>query len=237
MAHIRMHVDQANGELPMVCMRCGDPASVVKSKKLSWYPRWILVLILLGVPGLVIMVILALALRKSAWLQAPLCERHQGHWNMRGAVTWIGTILVVLICAGALFAFIALERRPRPGSADLSPLLCIGSLALFVVWLIVLAVMQSTQIRPDEITSTHILLNGVSDEFVQAVEDAEIERRVRLRQMQVEDEEERETRRPRSARRYDDETDVPPRPRGPASEGIEEDRPARPAPPSDAFEA
>src|SRR6516162_11189643 len=170
MAHMRMHVDQANGGLPMVCMRCGDPALVVKSKKLSYYPRGLLFLVLLGAPGLVLLLILALALRKTALLQAPLCERHQGHWTIRAVISWAGTILVVLLCTAGLAFFIALIDWRQRHAEDLGGLVCLASLGVFVVWLIVLAVLQNTAIRPDEITRTHILLNGVSDEFVQAVE-------------------------------------------------------------------
>src|SRR5260370_41962387 len=99
------------------------------------------------------------------------------------------------------------------------------------MWIIVMAVTQNTAIHPDEITRTHILLSGVSEAFVQAVEDAEIERRVRLRQMQVEDEEGQAKRRPRMLRPYEDERDEPPLLRKPGSEAIQEDPPPRPAPP------
>ena len=77
MAHIRLHVRQADGNLPMVCMRCGDPATVVKSKTLSWFPRWTFVLMLAHV---LVFVIVAAILTRRARLQAPFCEQHQGHW-------------------------------------------------------------------------------------------------------------------------------------------------------------
>jgi hypothetical protein len=90
--------------------------------------------------------------------------------------------------------------------------------------------MHNTSIRPDEITYTHILLNGVSDAFVTAVEEAEIERRVRLRKWEYEDEAERAPRR----RTSDVDDSLPQKPA--SSDAFEEDRP-RHAPPGEAFEA
>ncbi len=88
--------------------------------------------------------------------------------------------------------------------------------------------MYNTSIRPDEITRTHMLLNGVSEAFVDAVEEAEIERRVRLRQWQEADEAER----PR--RVLADDVDAVP-PKRASSDGFAEDRPRRTRP-SDAIE-
>jgi hypothetical protein len=233
MAHMRLHIQQADGHLPMVCMRCGAPATVVKTKKMSWYPRWIIVFLLLGLIGIVISGILALVLRKRARLQAPFCEHHQGHWTMRTVIAWVATILANAIAVGSIASFIALENaRPRQPAADiLLPWLCVGSIGIFVVWLLVIAILQNTAIRPEEITRTHILLNGVSEEFVNAVEEAEIERRVRLRQWEYEDEAEEMPHRPAV-----DKSGTSDRP--PSSDAFEEKARRRSAPPPpDAFEA
>jgi hypothetical protein len=229
MAHIRLHVKQADGGLPMVCMRCGEPATVVKTKKMSYYPRGLLLLVLAGAPGLIILVVLALVLRKRARLQAPLCDQHQSHWPIRLAISWAAAIAAILFGVATVVLLILLENAgPRQGDV-FSPFLCFGGLVVFIGLLILLAVVQNTAIRPDEITATHILLNGVADAFVTAVEEAEIERRVRLRQWEYEDEAERPLRRHAG----DDEESRPRRP--PSSDAFEEDRP-RPAPPNDAFE-
>jgi hypothetical protein len=228
MAHIRLHVQQADGGLPMVCMRCGEPATIVKTKKMSYYPRWLLVFVLAGAPGIVILVILALILRKRATLQAPLCDRHQGHWTIRTAISWTAAIAVVLVGIASVVLLILLEENAGPRNADIFALfLCVGGVIVFVGLLILLAILQNTAIRPDDITRTHILLNGVSDAFVTAVEEAEIERRVRLRQWEVEDEADR------APRRYTGD-DEPPLRRPPSTDAFEEG-PPRPAPQSDAF--
>jgi hypothetical protein len=231
MAHIRLHVQQANGGLPMVCMRCGETATVVKSKKMTWYPRWIIFLILLSLPGIVLMVILAMVLRRSAQLQAPLCERHRGHWTVRVIAIWATSGLLALMGFAAVAAFIAIEvsRRFDNQQADtLGMLICLGGAIGFVGWLVILVIVQNTMIRPDEITRTHILLNGVSEAFVNAVEEAEIERRVRLRQWQDADDREL-TPRQRSG-------DLSQPSKSPSVEAIEEERRPRPAPPGNAVE-
>src|SRR3954469_16324248 len=116
MAHIRLHVQQADGHLPMVCMRCGTPATVIKTKKMSWYPRWIVVIavVLCGVPGIILALILYFAIRKTARLQAPLCEEHQGHWTTRLIINWVVGILAVSVSVGLFIGFIALnDARAR----------------------------------------------------------------------------------------------------------------------------
>jgi hypothetical protein len=232
MAHIRLHVQQAEGHLPMVCMRCGAPATVLKVKKMSWYPRWIIVLIVVGAPGLLLGLILALVLRKTARLHAPLCEDHQGHWTTRLVINWVIGVLAIGLSVGGFIGFIALDSaRPRgPNTDGLMAMMCIGSLVAFFGWLIMAAILHNTSIRPDEITRTHILLAGVSETFVDAVEEAEIERRVRLRQMQEEDKLDR----PRRVSADENAPDLPPR-RSTGSDAFAEDRPRR-APPSDAIE-
>jgi hypothetical protein len=233
MAHIRLHVQQADGHLPMVCMRCGAPATVVRTKKLSWYPRWIVLVavLLCGLPGMIVALVLYLALRKTARLQAPLCEEHQGHWSTRLIINSVAGVLAAVLGSGGFIAYIVVASGNRPRFPDaelLEPLLCLGSIAIFVLWVIIAAVLYNSSIRPDEITATHILLNGVSEAFVDAVEEAEIERRVRLRQMQIEETQDR------PYRVLAEDTDAGP-PRPATSDAFEEDRRRR-APPPGAFE-
>jgi hypothetical protein len=226
MAHIRLHVQQADGHLPMICMRCGAPATGVKSKKMAWYPRAIVLLVLLSLPGVVLLVILGLILTRRARLQAPFCDRHQGHWLIRTTIMWTATAVLIAVGIGVIALMVSVTGRRELEDA-VFPFACFGSVALMIGWLILLAVLAHTAIRPDEITRTHMLLNGVSEEFVQAVEEAEIERRVRLRQWQVEDE-------AAGPVAHDDKRPPPRKPS--VTDAIEEPRPPRPAPPPDAFE-
>lgn len=210
MAYLRLHVQQADGQLPMVCMRCGEPATVVKTKKMSWFPRWVFWLILVHV---LIFGIVALIATRRARLQAPFCEQHQGHWPFRQIL--LGLSLVGIVLYGIIVVVFFLNAPQR--NADLfGPFILVGSVVLVVGWLIGFTILQNTGIRAAEITKTHMLLAGVSEAFVQAVEEAEIERRVRLRQWENEDAE--------------------PAPRiWHSPEHIQEDFPPRPGLPPDAF--
>jgi hypothetical protein len=206
-AYIRLHVQQADGQLPMVCMRCGEPATLVKTKKMAWFPRWVFLLFLVH---LLVLVVVALILTKRARLQAPLCEQHRWHWLVRQVFVGLSLLGLAVYVAG----LVAFFMNAAPPQADqLAPFVILGGMSLFAVWLIAIIVLQSTAIRAAEITKTHILLAGVSEAFVQAVEEAEIERRVRLRQWDYEDDEPA-PRRPYSPRAIGEDftprTDLPP---------------------------
>ena len=48
MAEIRLGLDEADGDLPEVCMCCGEPATLIRTKRMRWFPPWVNLLILLG---------------------------------------------------------------------------------------------------------------------------------------------------------------------------------------------
>src|ERR1700722_12168700 len=85
MAHLTADTREANGYFPAVCMVCGQPATMTKTKAMSWCPPWVGVLILFGVlPYAVVAAILT----KRAAVQAPFCDRHHGHWVNRLLLLW-----------------------------------------------------------------------------------------------------------------------------------------------------
>src|SRR5579871_4414997 len=67
-------------DLPEVCMRCGAPATVVRSRKFSWQPQWVIVLLFFG---LLPYLIVAIILTKRARVEVPLCDTHKNHWRWR----------------------------------------------------------------------------------------------------------------------------------------------------------
>jgi hypothetical protein len=66
----RYEVDQ--NLLPSLCIRCGRPAELWKSKKFAWYPPWVLALILIGwgIPYIIV----ALVLTQRMTVRVPLCH-------------------------------------------------------------------------------------------------------------------------------------------------------------------
>jgi hypothetical protein len=214
MARMRLNIREAEGDLPMVCMRCGAPATVVRHKKMSWYPRWVWILILVN---LLIVIIVAMILTKRARLQAPLCDEHKNHWSNRLLIGF-GSFALLMLLVIAVIALMSNASRDVQNS--LGGIAVLGCLAAGLAWLVLLAVLGSTAIRPAEITDTDLLLDGVSPTFVDAFEEAQRERQVRLWEIRH--------------GRHDDDDEYVPRPVRPA-DAIEADEPPQ-RPPRDAIE-
>ena len=173
MPSIRLFRDEVGeGALPRVCMRCGKVATCTIRKTFSWHAQWIDILIFVGLlvftPLFLVGVVCALAmtLRMRVWV--PLCDEHKNYWKWRSVYIAGGTILF-LILGGALLAFMV-TRPAGQETSDLIGLVCVLPGAIALVWLISAAIIQSTMIRPSEITTDSIRLGRVAREFVAAVE-------------------------------------------------------------------
>jgi hypothetical protein len=153
--------DSGDVDLPDVCMKCGAPAAVRKSKNFSWFPPWIWVLLI--VCGLLPFAIVALIMTKRRRVEVPLCEEHKNHWIWRQIVVIGG--FFALFGVGFVAWVAMLDDRGRPND-NLFGLLCIGWVVGLIAWLILAVILQSTSVRATEITDTSITLGGVSDAFI-----------------------------------------------------------------------
>lgn len=222
MPEIRLHLREADGDLPDVCMLCAEPATAVRTKNMQWCPPWVGVLLL---AGLLPYVIVALILTKRARVQGPFCDEHKGHWLNRTLMIWGSLVLVGLIELGVLVIFVA-----TTGNNDQSPIggfACLGGMLLLLAWVIFIIILQNTAIRPREITDKEIVLKGVSDGFVEAVREADLAYRARAkkRRSRIDDEEDEDEDRPRKRMRIvedDEEEDRPHKGKRPPSDAIEE---------------
>jgi hypothetical protein len=213
MAEIRLDREEADGYLPNICMCCGEEATVFKTRKMSWCPPWVGVLILVAWP---VWLAVTIIMTKRTTIQAPFCDQHKGHWfNRTLLISLTGVALAAIVIPAFIFA-ITLGDRPGRGN-DFAPFVCIGGVVLFVVWLILVIIAQSTAIRPKEITDYEITLQGVSNEFVDAMEERDRARRSRRRQRRDELDDD-----------YDDEEDEdeppPPRKKAPSSDAIRDEK-------------
>jgi hypothetical protein len=178
--------------LPDLCMRCGAPATTHKSRNFAWYPTWISSLIVVGLfcnALLIVGIILAAVMAKRMRVSVPLCDAHKNHWFMRGVIILVSFVGLLGLAA----IVIALSAK------DFVWILIIGLLIALVGWLILIGVLQSTSIRPTEITDNRITLRGVADSFAEAVASAR-----ELRGGEEEDYGDRATRRRGDADDYDD---------------------------------
>ncbi|MBN9520263.1 hypothetical protein J0H58_17330 [bacterium] len=202
MARVRLRWDETRGdELPEVCMRCGAPADVHRGRTFSWHPQWVL-LLLFG--GLLPFLIVAVILTKRMRVEVPLCDAHKNHWLARAAVIW--TTFFGLIGLGV----VAMLLMGPQGNDPVGGYVCAGTVVGLFIWLISAAILQSTSIRPVEITADDITLTRVASGFVDALRDqrdAARDRR-RLRRDDYDDEDdEYEDDRPRRQRRYREDDD------------------------------
>ncbi len=179
MAKVKMDFDDLNEyELPDICLQCGAPAEERKNKLYSWYHPAINLLIFGGLPGWVVLAILSQVLAKRRKVRRPLCAKHINQFPWRTATVWGGFALVVVIAVTAFLVAISNDRIGR--SNELAGLICVGVIAVFLVWVLVVVVIQSATIRPIVITDNSITLTNVSKKFALAYE-VEIEQAPRSR--------------------------------------------------------
>jgi tetrahydromethanopterin S-methyltransferase subunit C len=161
MASIRLGRYEVEHEhLPQVCIRCGAPATVRRKKQFSWYPPWVWAIIVVALlPGAIV----AMVLTKKMKMKAPLCDQHKNHWRWRALVT-VGGLIALLGLGAAIMPFMDQLNRD-----DTLGFVCLGWVGVLLVWLVVVAVVQLTAVRPTEITDHSMTLTGVADGFVEAM--------------------------------------------------------------------
>ena len=161
------------GRLPSLCMRCGEPATLTKTKKFSWHPSWVYLLLLVN---LLVCLIVALIMTKRVTVPVPLCEKHKNQFLWP---TLLG-VAALLLLLGALFGGVALagaleEVLDRDARDVFFVVWFVGGLALFLAVLITACVVQIRTIRPTEITDRSIILTNVAPKFVDALEAGDLD--------------------------------------------------------------
>jgi hypothetical protein len=76
----------AGGRLPACCVWCGEPAMTWPTRKFTWHPPWMYLLIPLG---LLVYAIAALSAQKTWELDIPLCEADRRARGNRIAIGWL----------------------------------------------------------------------------------------------------------------------------------------------------
>lgn len=174
MPQVRLDLCEADGQLPPVCIVCGAPAYHYRTKRMSYWPRWTIPLFFVH-PYLWGLGLIAFS--KSARVRAPFCHQHQRHWSSRRRlIWWVGAFLGTAAGLG----FIAASHFHEPGAANLYKFACVGVSAGLIFWLILVAIVHATEVGPAVITNTEIVLKGVSEEFVEAVQEADRARLERI---------------------------------------------------------
>jgi hypothetical protein len=142
-----------DAELPYVCIKTNRPADVWLPRTVSWYPKWTLVLLPLG---LIVWLIVAGVLRRQATIRVGLCESRRAGRVWTIVLAWGGVVLSLgLLILGAI-----LEKR-QPEAVWLIPV----GIVLFFGSAIVGATLP-TIVSAAYLTEDHIWLKGVHPDYL-----------------------------------------------------------------------
>ena len=151
MAELRLKGSQTRADrLPEVCMACGQPSATHKNKNFAWYPKWTLLLIFVHV---LVFAIVASLLTKRMRVDVPLCDKHSGYFWKRLVLILLSCLLLALIGLGG-----GILVADQFGN-DAAGIVCLGASVLFLLWLVMVVVIQQTMIRAKEITDRSITLS------------------------------------------------------------------------------
>ena len=147
-----MYVPQSNTTLPNLCVKCAQPATVMKNKTYAWVPQWVAFLFVLGaLPYLIV----AMIIRKSIKLQVGMCAEHQKTQRTRKI---IGIVLLLLVVP-----FIAVMVQFGDNGAIAGVFL---GLAMFLTGLFYLVFGMNCYLRPLFIDKSYAKFRGPCDEFL-----------------------------------------------------------------------
>jgi hypothetical protein len=155
-------LEAEEGELPPLCLRCGQPAEVYCPQKLSAQPGWTYCLLLFTFwPFLILMPLV----RRNARILAPLCTTHKNYWRRR-RLPAIGSVAAVLLVLFILYLVIdGLDLIESPFILMWMMFWLAGLLWLGRTALLFLNALCALEINEDELT-----LNGVSPRFVLCIQ-------------------------------------------------------------------
>lgn len=168
MASIQLSRYEAEeGDLPDVCMCCGEPATERKRRRFVSHPLWVYLLLPLGyLPYVVVAAILTENIR----CYTLFCPRHKNHWFVRNLIVWGAFAAILVLILGGVFLVGSLSGTVSRSTENiLFGSLCVGSFVLMLCWFISIPLTQITAIHPADTTERHLTLKRVSPAFVEAV--------------------------------------------------------------------
>lgn len=142
----------ADASLPHRCVRCNEPSvDPTKTRKVYWHSSWIYVLILVNV---LIYAVVALIVRKKAFIAPGLCSTHKTHRGIGIAVAW-----VILLASLALMGM---------GVANGTPGETVGGILLILVAVIV-SMRVTPILRARRIDAQYVRLKGCGTAFLDSL--------------------------------------------------------------------
>jgi hypothetical protein len=155
-----------DGDLPNVCMRCGEPATVRKRRLFVSHPLWIYVLLPFWfVPYAIVAAILTQRVR----CYSHFCPRHKNHWLTRALIIWGGFPVLLALYGAGFFIAAWIEESGNISNDTLGAMAAVWNLGLLLLWLTSIPFCQLTAIHPANVTERRLTLQRVAPAFVEAV--------------------------------------------------------------------
>jgi hypothetical protein len=168
MASIQLSRYEAEeGDLPDVCMCCGEEATERKRRRFISHPLWVYLLMPFGyIPYVIVAAILTEHIR----CYTLFCPRHRNYWFIRNLFVWGALVVVLALIVGGFFLALWLSGQVDKSSEGIVfGSFCFGTVLLLFGWLISIPISQVTAIHPANATERRLTLKRVCPEFVEAV--------------------------------------------------------------------
>lgn len=153
----RTLVMDKHAELPNRCVKSNQPADRWLKRRLAWHHPAIVLTVF---AGLLVYIIIALVVRKTATIQIGLSEEWYAKRRRATIIGW----LLVLTGIGMLVAGIAMVGKKGDVGG---PLILFG--ILVALGGAIGGLMGSRMVYPRKITNTHVWLKGVCPEFLEGL--------------------------------------------------------------------
>lgn len=151
-----------DARLPPRCVKCNAPVAKYLTKKMSWHTPILYLLIVF--PGLLIYIVVALIVRKSANVMPGLCLEHSR--NRRNGILTSWAIVVAGILMFVLAALLGAEPAYR--NSDL-PTICVIAGVVLLIGAAVWGMIKTRVLVPKKITPGLAIYKGAHPEFLASI--------------------------------------------------------------------
>ncbi len=161
MARVMLSSEEVGpGVLPPCCLVCGAKAEGAARASMRSVPVWCYFLLFLGFLPFAIAYVLS---RQEITVSAPVCSRHRSHFLWRQWLLPAGILAALLTLVSPVV--IQPDARPFPPTWAL-----IGTVALLAGTIIAVIWLRQTGVRVASMSRDAVELDGVSPDFVSALE-------------------------------------------------------------------
>jgi hypothetical protein len=161
MAQMVIYPEEYDGNsFPEVCARCGEPATATKTTTLYWYPKYLLLFLVLCFP---IFFLLCLLLNRRVNLTLPVCDKHSKKGFLRVFVFLLSAFFII----GSIGLFF--DQTVNTLYYYSAGTLCSGPFFLFIIGIVLISLLTRMTFHPKYISDYETKIAGVSPKFAKIV--------------------------------------------------------------------